>query len=63
MDTVQSHANSIAPEHHIAARALPDRPPAEKKICFRTDLSYFCRQSCELRRECCKSVAEWLRRA
>jgi hypothetical protein len=59
----QSSANSSASAHHSSERALPDRPTPERKTCFRTEQSYFCLQACELRRECCKSVAEWLRRS
>lgn len=59
----QSPANSSASAHHGAERAFPDHSTTERKTCFRTDQSYFCFRTCELRRECCKSVAEWLRRA
>ena len=32
-----------------------------EKSCFRTDKSYVCKDACQLKRQCCRPVAEWLR--
>lgn len=61
LDTVFSQS-AQEPDYLLEPRLIWEVENGNRdKPCFRTDKSHNCTEACDLRRICCRPIAEWLR--